>query len=478
MQRHGESLINWPARRVIAALKSGELAAAEVLDAAIARIEAVDPVVNAIPIRDFDRARDRAVKGIDPSALLAGLPVAIKDLTDVAGLPTTLGDPGVTENAPVSDAVVTRLESNGACIVGKTNVPFLGLGRDTYNPRFGLTVNPWNTDYSTAGSSGGAAAALASGMAWLAHGTDLGGSIRGPASHCGVTGLRPSPGRVGHGGVGTRRMPLDMLNVDGPMARDVRDLALFMDAMAGFCRHDPYAMPHESGACARAADRPALPREMIVMADMDGVSPEADVRDVFDTVIARLLAESVEHVNPGLSFAGIADAAYHLRLGATRARTTPEHENRIAQHLPELASATYDDARALTLDAYLAAGERQQQLVRDMSAHLSDDRILITPAVSYAPMKHGRADPGRPMPIGHWAREAVFAYGITLSLCPALVIPAGFSAAGLPIGIQLVGPPRGDIALFSVARAIEQLLDMPPPAPLFHQGAVEGVVPT
>lgn len=467
-----EPLWRRSARDVVACLRSGDLSPTEVVEAAIARIETVDPVVNCVPIRDFDRARSRA-EGFtrrghaDESDLLAGLPITIKDLTDVEGLPTTLGDPQKKNTvASVSDALVRRLERRGGIVIGKTNVPYLGLGSDTDNPLFGLTLNPWNTDYSTAGSSGGAAAALACGEAWLAQGSDLGGSIRGPASHCGIVGLRPSPGRVGHGGPGTRRMPLDMLNVDGPMARDVGDLALFMDALAGFEPTDPFSMDSASGMYTRASMQPALPGSMIAMHEMDGVVAEPDVAAVFDAAIARLEAAGVQRTADGPDFTGIADTAYTLRLGATRARTSPEDFARMAEHLPEIAGRTHEDASKLDVDAFLAASERQQVLVRQMAEHLSADRVLITPAVSHGPRPHRRAQPDLPLADDHWAREAVFAYAITLSLCPALVVPAGFSATGLPVGIQIVGPPRGEAQLFAVGRAVEEVLNIPRTLPI------------
>ncbi|MEL6980482.1 MAG: amidase, partial [Pseudomonadota bacterium] len=397
---------------------------------------------------------------------------------------TTLGDPEVDSAAPISDAVALRLQDRGGVILGKTNVPYLGLGEDTDNPRFGLTVNPWDASRSTAGSSGGAAAALAAGMGWLAHGSDLGGSIRGPASHCGVVGLRPSPGRVGHGGPGTRRMPLDLLNVDGPMARDVGDVGLFLDALAGFTPHDPCATDAAPGVFAAAALTPRLPAEIIALPEMDGVRPAPEVRAVISAALEQLSGAGVairEHdpARDGLDFAGVADAAYTLRLGAMRARSSPEHLARIAPFLPEIARRTYEDAERLELDAYLAAGERQQGLIRAMGAVLSSGRMLLTPAVSHAPKRHRRADPPPPQPVSpetasHWAREAVFAYAITLSLCPAIVLPAGRTPQGLPVGVQLVGPPRGEAALLSAAKAVEEILALPQVLPIDPRPAGAG----
>jgi amidase len=450
---------------VVELLRLGEVTAEAVLDDAIARVGEVNPAVNALVLPDFDRAREQA-RSFDRSGRsgqlpLAGLPLLVKDLTDVEGLPTTLGDPTrLAMPAMASDGVVERLVAQGAIVFGKSNVPFMGLGSDTTNPAFGLTRNPWGLNYSTAGSSGGAAAALACGLTWLAHGTDLGGSIRGPASHCGVVGLRPTPGRVGHGGPRTRRMPLDVLNVDGPMARSVPDLALFFDAMVGDTPGDPIAMPRAEppGHFLAAARSPQLPRRVAASLGLGQVEVHADVAVVWQAALARLEAVGVEVRCSEPDFGGVANAAYDLRLGATRARTPPAERERIAPQLSTIAAAMHADADALTLDRLLAAQERQQQLVREMALFFETHELLITPAVAWPALRHHGGAVHTPRARGrHWAEDALHAYGITLSHCPALVLPAGFSAEGLPIGLQLVAPFRGEAALIRAAAAIEPL---------------------
>src|SRR3954447_27071530 len=188
---------------IVDKLKSGEVTPLDLLDALQARIAAVDGDVNALPTLCFDRARAHAKalmdKPMEQRGLLAGLPVPIKDLTAVAGVLTTQGSPIYKDTVPQrSDVVVEHLEENGAVIYAKSNTPEFGAGAHTFNEVFGPTRNPWNMSRSAAGSSGGAAAALATGTAWLAHGSDMGGSLRNPASFCGVVGMRPSIGRVAH----------------------------------------------------------------------------------------------------------------------------------------------------------------------------------------------------------------------------------------------------------------------------------------
>ena len=202
------------------------------------RIAEVEPAVNALPTLCLDRARDHARRIMQGGAAceaageagwLAGLPVSIKDLTDVAGVRTTYGSPLFADHVPTqSHPLVERIERKGGIVMGKSNTPEFGAGGSTFNEVFGRTRNPWNTSLTSGGSTGGGAVSVATGEVWLAQGTDHGGSLRGPGSHCSVVGLRPSPGRVTRGTVGNLWSPL---SVQGPMARSVADLALFLDAM-------------------------------------------------------------------------------------------------------------------------------------------------------------------------------------------------------------------------------------------------------
>ena len=224
------------ASAAVGLLKKGEVSPLELVDAAIARIEQVDPLVNALPIRCFESARARARKfskaDVETSSTrgwLGGLPIAVKDYNDLAGSLTTYGSPIYANNiAARSDLTVANLEDRGAIPVAKSNVPEFA-GANTFNTVFGATRNPWNTELTAGGSSGGSAAALASGMVWLATGNDLGGSLRIPASYCGIVGMRPSAGRVPRP---ESVVPFDSLWVEGPMGRCVADVALMLDAQA------------------------------------------------------------------------------------------------------------------------------------------------------------------------------------------------------------------------------------------------------
>src|SRR5262245_60158281 len=234
-------LASMDACSVVDLLRRDEVRPHDLLDALERRIAAVDGAVNALPTLCFERARSAADRLMRKPAgergLLAGLPVAIKDLNDVAGVRTTYGSPIFSDHVPQrSDILVEMLEERGAIVYAKSNTPEFGAGANTFNEVFGATRNPWNTARSAAGSSGGAAVALATGMAWVAHGSDMGGSLRNPASFNGIVGFRPSMGRVAH----TPDGAVDHnLSQNGPMARNVEDVALLLDAMAGEDPRDP-----------------------------------------------------------------------------------------------------------------------------------------------------------------------------------------------------------------------------------------------
>jgi amidase len=267
-------LIRETACAIVDKLRAGDITPLDLLDVVEKRIAEVDGKVNALPTLCFDRARSSAKalmqKPVAERGLLAGLPVPIKDLTDVAGVLNTQGSPIFKDNIPArSDLLVEHLEGNGAVIYAKSNTPEFGAGANTFNEVFGATLNPWDTSKSAAGSSGGAAAALATGMAWLAHGSDMAGSLRSPASFCGIVGMRPSIGRVAH----TPKAAVDRnLGLQGPMARNVEDLALLLDAMSGEDAADPLSLPAPATSFLSAARTAKKPKRIAYSPDL-GITP-------------------------------------------------------------------------------------------------------------------------------------------------------------------------------------------------------------
>lgn len=241
-----KNLIESTANEIVHTLRQNQLSPHDLLDALEERIKQVEPEVNALPILCFDKARKDADKilgmPVEERGLLCGLPLPIKDLAQVVGVRSTYGSTIFANNIPVdNDYSVDRIERSGGIVFAKSNTPEFGAGGNTFNSLFKTTRNPHDLTKSAAGSSGGAAASLASGTSWLAPGSDHAGSLRSPASFCGVVGLRPSPGRV------VKRLssnPYDYLPVEGPMARNVEDLALLFDAMVGEDIRDPLSLPH------------------------------------------------------------------------------------------------------------------------------------------------------------------------------------------------------------------------------------------
>jgi amidase len=269
-----QALVRATACAIVDKLKTGEVTPLDLLDVLEQRISDVDGPVNALPTLCFDRARTRAralmQKPVGGRGLLAGMPIPIKDLTNVEGVRTTQGSPIYRDNVPArSDLLVEHLEGNGGVIYAKSNTPEFGAGANTFNEVFGATRNPWDPSRSAAGSSGGAAVALATGMAWLAHGSDMGGSLRNPASFCGIVGLRPSIGRVAH----TPAFKIDRnLTVHGPMARNVEDLALLLDAMSGEHPADPLSLPLLPSSFLSAARSGQRPKRVAYSSDL-GITP-------------------------------------------------------------------------------------------------------------------------------------------------------------------------------------------------------------
>src|ERR1700737_2278059 len=269
-----QELVRATACAIVDKLNSGEVRPPELRDVLEKGIAEGDGKGNPLPALCFDRARAHAKalmkKPAGERGLLAGMPLPIKDLTNVEGVLTTQGSPIYKDNIPArSDLLVEHLENNGGVIYAKSNTPEFGAGANTFNEVFGATRNPWDTSRSAAGSSGGAAVALATGMAWLAHGSDMGGSLRNPASFCGIVGLRPSIGRVAH----TPVAKIDRnLGVQGPMARNVADVALLLDAMSGEHPADPLSLPALRDNFRSAARSGKGPKRIAYSPDL-GITP-------------------------------------------------------------------------------------------------------------------------------------------------------------------------------------------------------------
>ena len=461
-----DELFRMSASEAVARLKRGDVSPVELIDAAAKRIAAIEPQVNALPTLCLDRARERA-KAIpalaksgasDRPGWLAGLPVAIKDLNDVAGVRTTYGSPIFADHVPRDSDLVTRtLEASGALVIAKSNTPEFGAGANTFNEVFGKTLNPWNTALTCGGSSGGSAVALATGEVWLASGSDLGGSLRTPASFCSVVGLRPTPGRVAHG---PKSMAFDTMSVDGPMGRDVRDTALMLDAMSGTSAYDPLSIepPAVSFQAAVAAARP--PRRVAYSADLGGITPvEREVRAVTSAAALRLveLGTKVEDATP--DFTGFNEAFQVIRAFKFAADRKPLLDTHRDKLKPEVIWNIEKGLKLTALDIGRAEYLRGA-LVKRMAEFFETYDLLLCPAAIVPPFDVnvrylGELD-------GHTFDSYIdwvgITYAITVTSCPAISVPCGFTADGRPSGMQIVAAPRQEAKLLAAAALFEDTL--------------------
>ncbi|WP_308933096.1 amidase [Reyranella soli] len=381
----------------------------ELVDAAIARIAEVEPAVNALPILCFDRARDQAKRMMREGAAalerpLAGLPIAVKDLSRLQGVRTTWGSPIFSDHvADRSDIGVETLERNGAIPVAKSNVPELGIGANTTNPLFGATRNPWNTDLTPGGSSGGAAVSVATGEVWLAGGSDGGCSLRVPASFCSVATLRPTPGRIASGTtspVGPRYALWETLAVEGTIGRTVGDVALMFQAQVGAHPLDPRSMP------------------------ADGTSFLAAVVEANRDRVKR-------------------DMIWNIERG-----------------------------KALTSGVIAEAERRRADIVRRMAAFFERYDFLLCPAACTPPF-----DVNWPALMEleghrfeHYYDWYTICFVISLTANPAMSVPCGFTREGLPVGLQIIGPHRGEAGLLSTGRLVEEMAGISSRVPIDPRG--------
>ena len=470
-----QALIRSTACAIVDQLNSGDITPLDLLDALEKRIAEVDGKTNALPTLCFDRARNHAralmQKPQGDRGLLAGLPVPIKDLTNVAGVRTTQGSPIYKDHIPAnSDILVELLESNGGVVFAKSNTPEFGAGANTFNEVFGPTRNPWDLSRSAAGSSGGAAVALATGMAWLAHGSDMGGSLRNPASFCGIVGLRPSIGRVPH----TPVAKIDRnLGVQGPMARNVEDIALFLDAMSGEHPADPLSLPRLPTSFLSAARSPSKPRRVAYSPDL-GITPVDPEVAAITRKAASRFAEAgviVEEAHPDLREA---HECFHVLRAFDFAISKAALLREKREHLKPEVIWNIEEGLKLSVERLERAEAQRLALAHRMLTFFKNYDLLLTPATIVAPfpIEHRYVSECAGKKFDNYVEWLGIVYAITLACCPALSLPCGFTASGLPVGLQMVAPSRGEAALLAGARVLEDILGIrgttpidPRPAP-------------
>ena len=456
-----EEICFLPAHELVRHIRSRELSAVEVMDAHIAQIERVNPAVNAIVtfLPDLARAGARAVdatlaRGDDPGPL-AGLPVVHKDLAVTKGIRTTFGSPIYKDFVPDVDTIlIERLKKAGAVTIGKSNVPEFGAGSQTFNPVFGPSRNPYDLDKTPGGSSGGATAALACGLVSIADGSDLGGSLRNPASFCNVVGLRPSPGRVPNWPSLSAWFPMGVV---GPMARTVQDVALTMSAIAGPDARAPTSLQEPGLTFARPLARNFKGARIAWSRDLGGLPFEPEVSEITEKQrgIFKDLGCIVEDATPDLRDAdeifGVM-RAWNMELSFGQLLKTKRDQ------MKDTVIWNIEQGSRLTGPQIGAAEVKCTQLFHRMREFMEKYDFLVAPVAQVLPFD---VDVPYPTEINgvkldtyiDWMRSCS---RITVTGAPALSVPCGFSRKGLPVGLQIVGRHQDDFGLLQIAHAFEQ----------------------
>lgn len=458
-----QELWSLTAREVVSRLQRSELTPLDLLDALEARIAVIDPAVNALPTLCFDRARDNAkalmAKAPEERGRLFGLPLPIKDLADVAGVRTTYGSPIYKDHVPSKTAmVVETIENEGGIVFAKSATPEFGAGGNTFNEVFGATLNPWDLSKSCAGSSGGSAVALATGMAWVAHGNDMGGSLRNPASFCGVVGLRPSPGRIAHDpGV----LVDSLLGAEGPMARNVADAALLLDAMAGENPYDPLSLPREPLRYLDHALAPTKPLRVAFSADLSVTPVDPEVLAICRAAADKLAADGVDVIEdqPDLR-------ASHEVFQTLRAYQYAASHGHKLRDFPELLKPemVWNVQKGLNLTAkeIIDAQDKRAAMIAATVSFFDRYDLLLCPATIVAPypVEQRYVESCNGVKFESYIDWLAIAYAVTLSTAPALSLPCGFTQSGLPVGLQVVARPRNEAGLLRGAAYIEAMLNV------------------
>jgi amidase len=463
MRQGRDDLCFLPATGLARLYRTRKISPLDVMQAVLARIDAVNPTVNAYvtvaresalaEARRATRLLSRRSATLPP---LHGVPVSIKDLFATKGIRSTWGSLIFKDHVPdADDLVVQRLKAAGAIVVGKTNTPEFGAGGNTFNAVFGATRNPWNPALTCGGSSGGAAVAVATGMGPLALGTDLGGSLRTPAAFCGVVGFRTTPGLVpSH----PRTLVWDTLSVSGPMARTVADVALMLSAMAGPDDRAPLSYEVDTSQFVRAVKAPSIRGWRVAWTpDLGGLLPvDEEVRRVaHDAVdVFRSLGARVETACPDFSeVPEIIQGTRGLTMVALHADRLPQWRERMQKGLV----TDVDRGLGLTARDIARSEVLRSTLWQRVRTFMATRELLVLPTVAVPPFPVEQPYPTQinGKPLDHYFQWFSLTYGITVTGLPAISVPCGFTRSGLPVGLQIVGRRRQEAAVLRAAAAFE-----------------------
>lgn len=454
-------------------IKSQELSSQEIVEIIIERIEKVNPIINAFCTPTFDIARENAkttdnrVKNGKDLGLLEGIPTSIKDEMQTKGIKTTFGSKLFENSIPdQDDLVVKRLKNAGMVMLGKTNLPEFGFKGVTDNLIFGVTKNPWDISRTPGGSSGGAAASIASGLGQLALGADGGGSIRIPSSFCGLYGLKPSFGRIPQSAMKTSGS-LGTLVHYGPIVRYVEDAALMLDVMAGEDDIDRYSLPKPNFSFLKSINK--TPQRLKIgfsttLGFADAIDSEVEKSIIKSAEIFQKLDWTVEETNK----IKIEESDNVMRIFWTSG---------FAQSLGENSDNKGDDLAAMvkygsrySVKDIKWADIQREKIYTNICNHFKDFDILITPTLALPAFELGKNEPdiinGKDVSDNALAWLA-FTYIFNLSGHPAASIPCGWTKNGLPIGMQIIGRRLDDLTVLRVSKAFEELAPWQHVKPVF-----------
>jgi amidase len=458
------NLADLPATELRRRIAAREVSVAESVEACLERVKQLNPTLNAIvtlnPQAREDAAQlDRRIKkGEDPGPL-CGLTVGIKDVTPVAGLRTTFGSPIYADYVPKEDAlVVRRLRDAGAIILGKTNCPEFAAGANTFNEVFGRTRNPWDTSKSAGGSTGGGAAALATGMIALAEGTDLGGSLRIPAAFCGITGLRPSVGLVP---TYPTDWAWDTLQVTGPMARTAEDAALMLQVIAGPAEHSPFVQPIDGRDFVRGVREVRKNLRIAYCPDIAGIGVDPEVERVCRDAAFALTGQGavVEEIELNLSAARPAFLSLRGLWFVTHMLPRLDMQDRFGPNVGNNVRSGLE----VTSREIAAAEAYRGQLWQQFRRFFNDYDHLLTPCVAVPPFPVEQNYPdtiaGKPMKTYiDWIAPT---FVLSLTGLPSASVPAGLDSSGLPVGLQIAGGQFGEEDVLSIAAQLQRFRPLP-----------------
>ena len=468
-------LLDHDALQLSALLEAREVSAVEVMRATLERIDAFNGDLNAIVnLRGVEAlmAEARQMDQTERRGWLHGIPVAIKDMANVEGMVSTQGSPLYTDHLAQQDSLhVLRMRRAGALFIGKTNTPEFGLGSHTFNTVFGATKNPYDTDLSAGGSSGGAAAALASRMVCIADGSDMMGSLRNPAAWCNVYGFRPTWGRVPSDPTGD--MYLHQISTNGPMGRSPSDVAALLEVMGGWDIRQPHGLlPMMFVDRIRSVVSGV---RVAWLGDWGGAYPMED--GVMDTCNSALelfeqMGCSIVPVSPPYPADRLWKAWTTLRSWSIAGKMAPLYDQpKMRETLkPEI---IWEIERGLSLSAMDVhrASEVRSEWFRRTTELFSEYDLLILPSAQTWPFPVDQRYPeqiaGRDMDSYHRWMEVVVP--VSLAGLPAMSVPAGFGSNGMPMGLQLIGPPRGDLRVLQISQAWHEATNWPAkraPSPL------------